>query len=64
MPPFHAYSLTLVNPKNGRPAGMISDETYAIVKEHSAALDSAVVYARDFHYNLCVTNVRAEFFRC
>ncbi|GAB1520938.1 ribonucleotide-diphosphate reductase subunit rnr1 [Rhizoctonia solani] len=40
-----------VNPKNGRPAGMISKETYEIVQENAAALDSAMIYERDFHYN-------------
>lgn len=33
---------------------MISDETYAIVKENAAILDSAIIYDRDFHYNLSV----------
>ncbi|KAG9119396.1 ribonucleoside reductase large subunit Cdc22, partial [Ceratobasidium sp. 392] len=40
-----------VNPKNGRPAGMISKETFDIVQENAATLDSAVIYERDFHYN-------------
>ncbi|KEP51375.1 ribonucleoside-diphosphate reductase, alpha subunit [Rhizoctonia solani 123E] len=40
-----------VNPKNGRPAGMISKETYDIVQENAAAFDSAMIYERDFHYN-------------
>ncbi|QRW06794.1 ribonucleoside-diphosphate reductase subunit M1 [Ceratobasidium sp. AG-Ba] len=40
-----------VNPKNGRPAGMISQETFEIVQENSALLDSAMIYERDFHYN-------------
>ncbi|KAG9220927.1 hypothetical protein CCMSSC00406_0002473 [Pleurotus cornucopiae] len=40
-----------INPKNGRPAGMISEETYNIVKEHAETFDSAIIYNRDFHYN-------------
>ncbi|KAG9086778.1 ribonucleoside reductase large subunit Cdc22 [Ceratobasidium sp. 370] len=40
-----------VNPKNGRPAGMISKEIYEIVQENAALLDSAMIYERDFHYN-------------
>ncbi|KAF8606690.1 ribonucleotide reductase alpha subunit [Ceratobasidium sp. AG-I] len=40
-----------VNPKNGRPAGMISKETFDIVQENAAILDSAMIYERDFHYN-------------
>lgn len=43
-----------VNPKNGRPAGMISDETYNIVRKHANTLDSAIIYDRDFNYNLYV----------
>ena len=31
---------------------MISQETYEIIKEHAATLDSAIIYDRDFHYNL------------
>jgi len=40
-----------VNPKNGRPAGMISEDTYKVVCEHAEALDSAIIYNRDFTYN-------------
>ncbi|KIJ27544.1 hypothetical protein M422DRAFT_37723 [Sphaerobolus stellatus SS14] len=40
-----------VNPKNGRPAGMISEKTYNIVKANAEQLDSAIVYNRDFEYN-------------
>lgn len=31
---------------------MISKETYEIVRENAEALDSAIIYDRDFHYNL------------
>ncbi|KAI0789820.1 ribonucleotide reductase [Abortiporus biennis] len=40
-----------VNPKNGRPAGMISKETYDVVMANAALLDSAIIYERDFYYN-------------
>jgi ribonucleoside-diphosphate reductase subunit M1 len=30
---------------------MISKETYEIIKENAATLDSAIIYDRDFHYN-------------
>lgn len=43
-----------VNPKNGKPASMISEETYKVVKENATLLDSAIIYDRDFNYNLCV----------
>lgn len=42
----------LVNPKNGKPAGMISKETYDIVMKNADVLDSAIIYDRDFSYNL------------
>ncbi|KIL00191.1 hypothetical protein PAXRUDRAFT_821889 [Paxillus rubicundulus Ve08.2h10] len=40
-----------INPKNGQPAGMISDQTYNVVQKHAAKLDSAIIYDRDFNYN-------------
>ncbi|KAF5317484.1 hypothetical protein D9619_013154 [Psilocybe cf. subviscida] len=40
-----------INPKNGRPAGMISKETYEIVRDNAETLDSAIIYNRDFAYN-------------
>lgn len=43
-----------VNPKNGKQAGMISEEIYKVVKENATILDSAIIYDRDFNYNLCV----------
>ncbi|EJD38904.1 ribonucleotide reductase alpha subunit [Auricularia subglabra TFB-10046 SS5] len=39
-----------VNPKNGKPAGMISEETYRVVKANAELLDSSIIYDRDFHY--------------
>lgn len=41
-----------VNPKTGKPAGMISQETFDIVMANAETLDSAVIYNRDFNYNL------------
>ena len=41
-----------VNPKNGRSAAMISKEIYDIVCDNAEALDSAIIYNRDFNYNL------------
>ncbi|SAM09123.1 hypothetical protein [Absidia glauca] len=40
-----------VNPKTNKLSPMISDETYAIVCQHSARLNSAIIYDRDFGYN-------------
>lgn len=47
-----AHDLSLVNPKNGRAAGMISKEIYKVVCENAELLDSAIIYNRDFNYNL------------
>ena len=44
-----------VNPKNGNAASMISKETYEVVRDNAEALDSAIIYNRDFNYNLCVS---------
>jgi ribonucleoside-diphosphate reductase subunit M1 len=41
----------IVNPKNGRPAPMISKQTYDIVMANAEVLDSAIIYNRDFNYN-------------
>ena len=53
MSPFLA--ICLVNPKNGKAAGMISKEIYDIVTANAEKLDSAIIYNRDFSYNLCVS---------
>lgn len=50
-------TLAKVNPKNNKPAGMISKETYDIVCANADTLDSAVIYNRDFNYNLSVTRL-------
>jgi ribonucleoside-diphosphate reductase subunit M1 len=40
-----------VNPKNNKPAPMISKEIHEIVMKHAEELNSAIVYDRDFNYN-------------
>ncbi|KAJ3541044.1 hypothetical protein NM688_g6139 [Phlebia brevispora] len=40
-----------INPKNGKPASMISEEIYGIVMANAERLDSAIIYNRDFNYN-------------
>ena len=42
---------------------MISKETFDIVQENAAILDSAMIYERDFHYNLWVVFASREI-RC
>ncbi|KAF2100356.1 hypothetical protein NA57DRAFT_54449 [Rhizodiscina lignyota] len=39
-----------INPKNRKPAPMISRETYDTVMKHAEELNSAIVYDRDFNY--------------
>ncbi|KZV91820.1 hypothetical protein EXIGLDRAFT_740474 [Exidia glandulosa HHB12029] len=39
-----------VNPKNGKPAGLISEDIYQTVKENAELLDSSIIYDRDFNY--------------
>ncbi|KPI41330.1 Ribonucleoside-diphosphate large chain [Cyphellophora attinorum] len=39
-----------INPKTGKPAPMISDETYNSIMKHADELNSAIVYDRDFNY--------------
>ncbi|KAF9066495.1 ribonucleotide reductase [Rhodocollybia butyracea] len=40
-----------INPKTGKPAPMVSEETYKTVMAHKETLDSAIIYNRDFSYN-------------
>ncbi len=37
--------LLIVNPKNGRPASMLSQETYEIVRYNAELLDSTIIYS-------------------
>lgn len=39
-----------INPKNKRPAPMISKKVFDIVQNHADELNSAIVYDRDFNY--------------
>lgn len=39
-----------IDPKNGRHAPLISEETYNIIMENSVLLNSAIIYDRDFNY--------------
>ncbi|KAF7364883.1 Ribonucleoside-diphosphate reductase [Mycena venus] len=40
-----------VNPKTGRPASLISKDTYDVVMANATTLDAAIIYNRDFTYN-------------
>ncbi|BGP43752.1 ribonucleotide-diphosphate reductase subunit rnr1 [Rhodotorula kratochvilovae] len=40
-----------INPKNGRPSGMISEDTFKAIMDNADRLNSAVIYNRDFSYN-------------
>ena len=42
---------TYVDPKTGQNAPLISKETYGVVKKNAAALDSTIIYDRDFSYD-------------
>ena len=39
---------------------MISKETYEAIMENKEQLDSAIIFDRDFHYNLCVSACRSS----
>jgi ribonucleoside-diphosphate reductase subunit M1 len=40
-----------VNPKTGKAASLIAQETYDVVTANAATLDAAIIYNRDFSYN-------------
>ncbi len=40
-----------VDPKTGRKAPLISEEIHQIIQKHAEALDSAIIYDRDFGYD-------------
>ncbi|KAH9841362.1 ribonucleotide reductase alpha subunit [Rhodofomes roseus] len=40
-----------IDPKNGKPAGLIAKDVYELVMANAEQLDSAIVYDRDFNYN-------------
>jgi ribonucleoside-diphosphate reductase alpha chain len=41
---------TYINPETGKPAGLISEETYNIVQKHKDTLDSSIIHDRDYGY--------------
>lgn len=40
-----------INPKTGEPSGMISDETYEVIKKYGKELDAMIVNDRDYNYD-------------
>ncbi|RKP34399.1 ribonucleoside-diphosphate reductase large chain, partial [Dimargaris cristalligena] len=39
------------DPKTGKPASMISEDTYQVVMQNADRFNSAIIYDRDFNYN-------------
>ncbi|MEM6299310.1 MAG: ribonucleotide reductase N-terminal alpha domain-containing protein, partial [Bacteroidota bacterium] len=42
---------TYVNPKTDKPAGLISEEAYAVIEKHGKLLDSIIDYNKDYNYD-------------
>eukprot|EP00054_Salpingoeca_dolichothecata_P030422 m.247532 g.247532 ORF g.247532 m.247532 type:complete len:783 (+) comp26657_c0_seq3:52-2400(+) len=40
-----------VNPETGKPAPLISKQTYAVIEQHKERLNSVIIYDRDFNFN-------------
>jgi len=40
-----------VNPRTGKKAPLLADETYQIILDNAAKLDSTIIYNRDFNYD-------------
>jgi ribonucleoside-diphosphate reductase alpha chain len=40
-----------IDPKTGQKAGLISDETIAVVRQYGEVLDSAIIYDRDYNFD-------------
>ena len=40
-----------IDPKNGEPAPLVSEEFYKAVKENADVLDAAIIYDRDFNFD-------------
>jgi ribonucleoside-diphosphate reductase alpha chain len=40
-----------IDPKTGDRAGLLSDEVYQVIKDNADALNSAIIYDRDFNYD-------------
>jgi ribonucleoside-diphosphate reductase alpha chain len=45
----HLY--TYIDPKTGKPAGLISDETYQVVMKHKNTLNEAIIHDRDLNFD-------------
>ena len=43
----HSY----VNPRTGKPAPLLSDETWAVIERNKDRLDGHIIYERDFNFN-------------
>lgn len=39
-----------INPNTQEPAGLLSDEAFAVIQRHAELLDSTIIYDRDFTY--------------
>ena len=42
---------TYTDPKTGDPAGLIGDDTMAVIRQHKGRLDAAIIYDRDFEFD-------------
>jgi ribonucleoside-diphosphate reductase alpha chain len=40
-----------INPRNGQPAPLISDDVHGIIMKNAGRLDAAIIYDRDFEYD-------------
>ncbi|MTB52820.1 ribonucleoside-diphosphate reductase subunit alpha [Lewinella sp. W8] len=40
-----------LDPKTDEPAGLIGDDTMAVIREHANRLDAAIIYDRDFEFD-------------
>lgn len=40
-----------LDPKTGDPAGLIGEDTMAVIREHANQLDAAIIYDRDFEFD-------------
>ncbi len=42
---------TYVNPRTGKKAPLIANDTYKVIQDNAAKLDSTIIYNRDFNYD-------------
>ena len=40
-----------VNPRTGKPAGLIADDVFQVIQENAEFLDATIIYNRDFNYD-------------